>query len=181
MRRSVSIMIRSVLLLAVLCVLASATSRHHRDSDRSKGRRHRHNVVLDPLRNGYNHQACYQKSGNRYEHRYRSRRKDGLGKFNVYFRTYPRAYEYDGFEESLPLTWDWRDVNGVNYCSADRNQHIPQCTPLFAPNVRQANERPFDLQTAVRVGRWARPAHWPTASTSVVRTPGRRPTCRCRR
>lgn len=51
---------------------------------------------------------CLRKSGKLFEH-----------------RTYPRSYEFPGFEASIPRRWDWRNVSGVNYCSPTRNQHIP--------------------------------------------------------
>ncbi|KHN85735.1 Cathepsin Z [Toxocara canis] len=53
-------------------------------------------------------EPCLIKSGKVFEH-----------------RTYPRPWELPGFEMDLPASWDWRNVNGINYCSPTRNQHIP--------------------------------------------------------
>jgi len=42
---------------------------------------------------------------------------------NAEFITQPRPHEYI---TDVPDNWDWRNVNGKNYLSSSRNQHIPQ-------------------------------------------------------
>jgi cathepsin X len=38
---------------------------------------------------------------------------------------HPRAHQLISVAD-LPSDWDWRDVNGTNFLTESRNQHIPQ-------------------------------------------------------
>ena len=79
------------------------------------------------------------------------------------FITTPQPKDYLS-SNYLPTNWDWRDVDGTNFCTKNLNQHIPQyCGSCWAHGSMSALADRIKIQR--KGGEWRE--SWPDINLAI--------------
>ena len=77
-------------------------------------------------------------------------KKGGCRTDRVFFKNGEKPLEVQSWDElegtKMPANWDWRDMNGTNYLSWNKNQHIPvYCGSCWAQGTTSALADRFNI------------------------------------